>query len=52
MCADIQSKVEGLELLVSQCMTNDANSQLADQFVELSTRLQEIEATDIRLPRP
>jgi hypothetical protein len=42
--ADIQSKVEGLELLVSQreIVANDAISQLSDQFVELSTRLQEI----------
>jgi integrase len=46
--ADIQSKVEELELL-NQSLTNrdklkdDAISQLSDQLVALSTRLQEIE---------
>jgi acetyl-CoA carboxylase carboxyltransferase component len=46
--ADIQSKVEELEE-INQSLRNrdklkdDAISQLSDQFVKLSTRLQEIE---------
>jgi hypothetical protein len=45
--ADIQSKVEELELLNQlrnrDKLKDDAISQLSDQLVAISTRLQEIE---------